>query len=156
MDNEVNIGIRINAAPEEVWEAITNSEKIQKLMFGARARSDWRTGSKADYYIQRDGKKMLTVKGCVTRASPPFYLEHTLFPAESRVPDQPENYLTAIYEIMPFGEHTELNIIQKKSSFVSESETDQHYDNFVKSWESVLPIIKEVAEARQLRARPSA
>ena len=37
--------IKINADKNEVWDALTNPDKIKQYFFGTNANSDWKKGS---------------------------------------------------------------------------------------------------------------
>ncbi len=99
--------IHINALPDRVWMVLTNPDKIEKYMYGSRMERPWEEGRPIEYMVEQNGQQVLMVKGTVIRVEPPFYLEHTVFPAMRRdamhgvstIEDVPENYLTVSYTI---------------------------------------------------------
>lgn len=144
MENRIELKTTISASAEKVWDAITNPDKIEKYMFGARCESDWKPGSKSNFFVQQDGKQVTVVKGEVIKSEPHTYLEHTLFPAKSGIEDSLENYLVISYELIPNGEETELAITQKGFKYVEKGM--ERYIETQKGWKVALPILKEVAE----------
>ena len=144
MEKEIQLNIRINASPERVWEVLTNTDEIQAYMRGAR--NSGKTGSKADFYMDHKSQESLVVKGAVVRADPPFYLEHTFFPTREGLRDSDDNYLTAIYQIMPIGEQCELLVTQK--DFLVVEKGQERYRDAIKGWKLALPKIKQIAEEK--------
>jgi uncharacterized protein YndB with AHSA1/START domain len=144
MEKEIRLTVHLDAAPEAVWDTLTNPAKIAQYMYGATARTDWQPGSPVHYYFSQNGQEMLVVKGEVTRAEAPHYLEHTLFPTTWQLPDVPENYLTAVYQLTPTIDGTDLTVIQQGFSTVAEGE--KRYNDALNGWSDILPKIAAVAE----------
>jgi uncharacterized protein YndB with AHSA1/START domain len=144
MEKEIRLTEYINATPEAVWDALTNPAKIAQYMYGAIARTDWQPGSPVHYYFSQNGQEMLVVKGEVTRAEAPRFLEHTLFPTTMQLPDVPENYLTAVYQLSPAGTGTNLTVIQHDFSQIAQGE--KRYNDAANGWTDILPKIIAVAE----------
>lgn len=145
MENRIELKTTISASPEKVWDAITNPDKIEKYMFGARCESDWKPGSKSNFFVKQNGKQVTVVKGEVIKSEPHTYLEHTLFPAKSGIEDTLENYLVITYELQAIGDETELSITQKGFKYVEKGM--ERYIETQKGWKVALPILKEVAES---------
>jgi uncharacterized protein YndB with AHSA1/START domain len=144
MEKEIRLTVHVNAAPEAVWDALTNPAKIAQYMYGAIARTDWQPSSPVHYYFSQNGQEILVVKGEVTRAEAPRCLEHTLFPTTWQLPDLPENYLTAVYQLTPAADGTHLTVIQHDFSRVAEGE--KRYNDAASGWTEILPKIVAVAE----------
>lgn len=134
----------INASADNVWDAITNPDKIEQYMFGSRCESDWKPGSKANFFITQDEKQINIVKGEVIRNVPGNLLEHTLFPAGSGLEDTLENYIVITYEIQEHDGETDLTITQKGYKYVDNGL--ERYIDSQKAWKVALPKLKEVAE----------
>ena len=146
--------IHINALPDTVWMVLTNPDKIEQYMYGCRMERPWEEGHPVEYMVEQDGQPVLMVKGWVVRVEPPFYLEHTVFPAKSTtMEDVPENYLTVSYTIRVKGNETELTVTQKDFTKVAEGE--KRYDSVVNGWAGTLPKIKELAEADAYKYMPT-
>ncbi len=146
MEKEIRITVHINAAPEAVWDALTNPAKIAQYMYGAVARTDWEPGSPVHYYFAQNGQETLIVKGEVILNQAHRYLEHTLFPTTWNLPDVPGNYLTVAYQLTPTGNGTDLTITQQGFDRVAEGE--KRYNDSVNGWPGILPKITAVAEGK--------
>ena len=144
MENRIELKTTIKASASKVWDAITNPDKIEKYMFGSRIETDWKPGSKSNFYILQDEKQITTVKGEVIRNVPGKLLEHTLFPAGTTLNDSPENYIVITYELDEHGEETDLTITQKGYKYVEEGL--KRYIDSQKGWKVALPKLVEVAE----------
>lgn len=145
MENRIELTTTISATPEQVWDAITNPDKIEKYMFGARCESDWKPGSKTNFFVKQNERDVTVVKGEVIRNEPLKYLEHTLFPAGSKITDTLENYLVIVYELKALSEtETELSVTQKGFKYVEDGMN--RYIETQKGWKAALPMLKEVAE----------
>lgn len=145
MENKIELETTISTTPEQIWDALTNPDKIEGYMFGARCESDWKPGSKSNFFVEQDGKQITVVKGEVIRAEPFRYLEHTLFPANSKIKDTLENYIVISYDLRPISEdETYLTITQKGFKYVENGL--ERYIESQKGWKVALPKLKEIAE----------
>lgn len=145
MENRIELQATISASAENVWDVLTNPNKIEQYMFGARCESDWKPGSKANFFVKQNEKEVVVVKGEVIRAESNKYLEHTIFPANSGIADTLENYIVIIYELDEISENeTDLKITQKGFKYV-ENGLDRYIET-QKGWKAALPKLKEVAE----------
>lgn len=145
MENRIELQTTISTSAENVWEVLTNPDKIEKYMFGARCESDWKPGSKANFFVRQNDKEVIVVKGEVIRSEPNKYLEHTLFPAKSGIEDTLENYIVIIYELNEISENeTDLTVTQKGFKYV-ENGLDRYIET-QKGWKAALPKLKEIAE----------
>ena len=145
MENRIELKTTISTSPERVWHTLTDPDKIEQYMFGARCESDWKPGSKSNFFVKQDEKEIIVVKGEVIRSEPHKLLEHTLFPANSEIEDTLENYIVITYELEPNDEGgTELIITQKGYKYVENGL--RRYIDTQKGWKVALPKLKEVAE----------
>ena len=144
MENRIELKATIKASADKVWDAITNPDKIEQYLFGSRIETDWKPGSKSNFYIEQDEKQITIVKGEVIRNVPGKLLEHTLFPAGTKLNDSPENYIVITYELDEQGEETDLTITQKGYKYVEDGL--QRYIDTQKGWKVALPKLVEVAE----------
>ena len=144
MENTIVLKTTISANKDQVWDALTNPDKIEKYLFGSRCDSDWKPGSKANFYIAQDEQEITIVKGEVIRSEPGTLLEHTLFPAGSEIEDTLENYIVILYELTEADGETELTITQKGFKYVENGL--QRYIDTQKGWKVALPKLKETVE----------
>lgn len=73
---EHSYGLFIQATPEQVWEALTESRFTTRYFFGAAVQSDWRVGSPYAY-TSPDGAQV-KFDGEIIEAEPPRRLLQTL------------------------------------------------------------------------------
>lgn len=144
MENTIVLTTTVNTSADKVWDVITNPDKIEQFMFGSRCDSDWKPGSKANFYIEQDDKQITVVKGEVIRNTPQKLLEHTLFPTGSGIEDTLENYIVITYELQEHDGETDLTITQKGYKYVENGL--QRYIDSQKGWKVALPKLKEIAE----------
>lgn len=145
MENRIELESTISTSAENVWDVLTNPKKIEQYMFGARCESDWKPGSKANFFVLQNDKEVVVVKGEVIRSEPYKYLEHTLFPTNSGIEDTLENYIVIIYELDEISDNeTDLKITQKGFKYVENGM--ERYIETQKGWKAALPKLKEVAE----------
>jgi len=62
--------ITIKADTDEVWDALTNPDKIKQYFFGTNAISDWKKGSTWQHEYTNDNNAV-RVKGKVLESTPP-------------------------------------------------------------------------------------
>ncbi len=145
MENTIELTTTIKASAEKVWDTITNPDKIEQYMFGSRTDTDWKPGSKSNFYIEQDDKQITIVKGEVIRNIPQKLLEHTLFPNDNKLNDTLENYILITYQLEEHDGETDLTITQKGFKYVEAGL--QRYIDTQKGWKIALPKLKEVAES---------
>ena len=134
----------VHASPEKVWEALTHPEKIAQYMFGSLAESAWEKGSELKFYMEKEGNKILVVRGHITEIEKPAVFAHTLFPSTWDMEDVPENYLTVKYLIRPLEKGCKLEIIQ--TGFDTAAQGEKRYKDVVEGWKMTLPELVKVAE----------
>ena len=144
MENTIELKTTIKASLDSVWDALTNPEKIEEYMFGSKVETDWKPGSKTNFYIEQDEKQITITKGEVIRNIPNKLLEHTLFPHKSGIDDIPENYIVVTYQLEEHGDEVDLTITQKGYKYVENGL--QRYIDTQKGWKVALPLLKDVAE----------
>jgi uncharacterized protein YndB with AHSA1/START domain len=103
--------IVINAAPQRVWEALTDPSQIKQYMWGAEAISDWKLGSSLTYRGTWEGKSYED-KGTILEIDPPRLLRTNYYSPLSGKPDVPENYAEVTYEVRQVAGGSELTVTQ--------------------------------------------
>ncbi len=135
--------IRINASPEKVWNALINPAETKKYMFGCETVSDWQSGSALLWEGEWEGKKMVFVKGSITRIEPGSHLAYTVIdPNNPAVADTPENYLTVTYDLTEEDGGTLLTVTQGDYSKVADGE--RRYAESYNGGEGWNPILEKI------------
>jgi uncharacterized protein YndB with AHSA1/START domain len=138
--------IQIDAAPERVWEALTDPEQVREYMFGAEVDSSFRPGSPITWKGEWGGKPFED-KGEVIASEPGRLLEVTHFSAMSGKDDRPENYHRVRYELAESDGGTSVALSQDGNNTAEEA------DHAAKNWQAMLDGLKQVAERQHARSR---
>ena len=94
----VSKSIEINAHAENVWDALTNPEKISVYLFGTETITDWKVGSPIVFQGEYEGHKYKD-KGNVLENKLNELLKYDYWSGFSGLEDKPENYSIVTYEI---------------------------------------------------------
>jgi uncharacterized protein YndB with AHSA1/START domain len=129
----------INASPDEVWDALTDPEQIEKYMFGSHVETDWKQGSQIIWKGEYEGKSYED-RGKILEIEPPSRLKMTHFSPMSGKEDLPENHHTLLYEVEGDDGTTRIRLSQANNA--SPEEADHSQTN----WEKMLSGLKEVVE----------
>lgn len=129
----------IDAAPDKVWEALTDPELIKKYMFGSEVKTDWKPGSPITWQGEFEGRKYED-KGEIIAVEPRRRLEVTHFSPLTGQEDRPENYHRVLYELQQTDGGTSVRLTQDNSSSAEEAE------HSAANWQMMLDGLKKVAE----------
>ncbi|AZS35740.1 hypothetical protein CVS47_00337 [Microbacterium lemovicicum] len=140
MGNHIaTVSVVIDARPEQVWDALTDPDKVKQFYFGAELTTNWRPGSPITWRGEYDGKTYED-HGELLRVDPPRILQHTHFSPLSGLPDVPENYHTLTYTLTPSGNGTEVTLEQDNNDTVGAAE---HAEG---NWTKMLGGLKDLLE----------
>ena len=131
--------VKINAAKEKVWDALTNPDKIKQYFFGTNAISDWKKGSSLKFTGKWEGKTYED-KGTILDTQPGKLFRYTYWSSMGKLEDLPENYATVTYELVPAGDETILNVAQDN---IASQEQKEHSEQ---NWNYVLGELKKFVE----------
>jgi uncharacterized protein YndB with AHSA1/START domain len=129
----------IDAAPDKVWQALTDPELIKKYMFGSEVKTDWKPGSPITWQGEFEGRKYED-KGEILAVEPGRRLEVTHFSPLTGQEDRPENYHRVLYELRQIDGGTSVRLTQDNSSSAEEAE------HSAANWQMMLDGLKKVAE----------
>ena len=129
----------INASPDDVWDALTDPEKIEKYAFGAHVEATWEEGGSIVWKGEYGGQRFQD-HGKILEIDPPRRLKLTHFSPMSGKEDLPENYHTILYRLQPYGDMTRIRLSQDNNSSAEAAEHSKA------NWEKVLSGLKEVVE----------
>ncbi len=146
MQNKIELDVTIKSTTDAVWDALTNPDKIELYLAGQRCDSNWKPGSKANFYIKGKVKDIVVSKGEVIRSEPGKLLEYTRLSKNADVSDTPENYVLTTYELYENGtDSIDLKVTHKGYAYV-ENGRDRYIEN-IKVWKNALPKIKDLVES---------
>lgn len=131
----------IAAAPERVWEVLTDPEQLKELWFGAEVKTDWQQGSPITWTGEMEGKPYQD-KGEILEVDPGRLLKLTHFSPLTGQPDVPENYHTLTYTLDGDGTATHLKLTQDNNGSEEEAKHSQEM------WEMLVAKVKEAAEGQ--------
>jgi uncharacterized protein YndB with AHSA1/START domain len=131
----------INASTDEVWDALTDPEKIKEYMFGSEVVTDWTQGGSIVWKGEYDGNGYED-RGEILEIAPPRHLKVTHFSPSSGREDVPKNYHTILYDLEAVGEKTRVRLSQDNNA----SEEDAEHSRA--NWRKVLSGLKDVVERR--------
>jgi len=131
----------VNASPAQVWDALTNPERIRQYMFGTNVVSDWKEGRSIVWRGEWQGKKYED-KGVIVKLEAQHLIQYTHFSPLSGLPDAPENYHTVTIELSSKGGQTTVSLSQDNNS------TQEERTHSEENWEMMLATLKNLLEAR--------
>jgi uncharacterized protein YndB with AHSA1/START domain len=138
-DHVATAEIEIDAAPKQVWAALTDPEQIKEYMFGSQVETDWKEGSPIVWKGEYEGKEYED-KGEIVEIEPQRRLKVTHFSPLSGAEDRPENYHTLLYELEERGARTRVSLSQDNNP--SEDAAEHSRAN----WQKMLAGLKQVVE----------
>lgn len=137
--------VLFNAPKEKVWNLLTNPDVTKEYMFGCEVLSDWKIGSPILWKGQtEDGKEIIYVKGNIIDVIAGQKVTFTMFDPNMQLDDVPENYLNLTYELKEMDDKTLLKLTQ--GNFASVADGKKRYEESLKGWEMILPLMKQIAE----------
>ena len=105
MSLSVEGSIVIEAPVENIWDTLTNPEKIFLYMIESRVATDWQPGSPVRFTrdrlhpkAERSGK-LIEDKGQIFQFEPGKLLQFSYWSSQEGYPDLPENYTTITYTL---------------------------------------------------------
>jgi len=137
--------VQFNATKEKIWDLLTNPVITKEYMFGCEVISDWKVGDSIIWKgITEDRKEIIYVKGSIIEVKQGRKVTFTMFDPNMKLDDIPENYLNLTYELEEKGNSTILKLTQ--GNFASVADGKKRYEESLKGWEMVIPIMKQIAE----------
>jgi uncharacterized protein YndB with AHSA1/START domain len=131
--------ILIRAPREQVWEAVTQPELVQKYFFGTRLTTDWSVGSPITFRGEWDGKAYEDL-GTVYAFDPPRSLSFNYWSSFSGIEDKPELRQLIRYDLSEDANGVRVTIQQ------SNVDTQERADHSAKNWQTVLEGLKSLVE----------
>jgi uncharacterized protein YndB with AHSA1/START domain len=132
--------VTIHATEREVWNALTNPEKVKQYLHGTEMSTDWKEGSPIVWKGEWKGRSYED-KGTVLEVEPQKLLKYTHWSPMGGSEDKPENYHTVTYELAGEDGMTTLTLTQDNNA--SQEEADKMAAD---NWGPVLNGLKETVE----------
>lgn len=132
--------VTIDAPADQVWDALTDPEKVRQYLHGTEVTSDWRKGSPITWRGDWKGRAYED-KGTVLEVEPNRMLTYTHWSPLGGTEDKPENYHTVTYELSRSDGATVLTL--KQDNNPSQEEADKMAEN---NWAPVLQGLKKTVE----------
>jgi len=133
--------VTIEAPQADVWDALTNPEKVKRYMHGTEMSTDWKEGSPITWTGEWKGKPYQD-KGEVLEVEPEKLLKYTHWSPMGGSEDRPENYHTLTYVLAGSDGRTILTLRQDNNP------TQEDADKMAReNWAPVLKGLKETAES---------
>ena len=133
--------VTIEAPKADVWDALTNPDKVKQYMHGTEMSTDWKAGSPITWSGEWKGKPYQD-KGKVLEVEPEKLLKYTHWSPMGGSEDRPENYHTLTYVLEGIDGRTILTLRQDNNP------TQEEADKMARdNWAPVLKGLKETAES---------
>ncbi len=130
-DLKASESVEVNAAPEKVWNALTNPDLIKEYLFGTETVTDWKEGSEVIFQGEFNEHKYRD-KGVVLVNKPNKLLSYSYWSGFSGLEDKPENYAVVTYSIEPVSDQvTKFTWIQEG---YPDEERQQHSQSGMKEF----------------------
>ncbi len=139
--------IQFNATPEAVWDLLVNPAKVKLYMFGCDIETTWEVGTPLLWYItDKEGTKMLAVKGDIIAFEAGKLLEYNMLPPAMQLEDVPQNYMGAAFTVEAAADgKTNLHIKQYASANCAKGEA--RFKDVASGWEAIQPLMEKVLSA---------
>ena len=132
--------VTIHASKRDVWNALTNPEKVRQYMHGTEMSTDWKEGSPIFWRGEWKGRPYED-KGTVLAVEPQKLLKYTHWSPMGGSEDKPENYHTVTCELA--GKDGETTLTLRQDNNATQEEADKMADQ---NWGPVMDGLKAVAE----------
>jgi uncharacterized protein YndB with AHSA1/START domain len=132
--------VTIHATRGEVWNALTDPDKVKQYLHGTAMSTDWKEGNPIVWRGEWKGRSYED-KGTVLAVQRERLLRYTHWSPMGGSEDKPENYHTVTYELAGDDGTTTLTLSQDNNP--SQEEADKMADN---NWGPVLNGLKEMVE----------
>jgi uncharacterized protein YndB with AHSA1/START domain len=139
-DHVAHAETEISASPQQVWDALTDPDAIEKFMFGAKVDTDWEEGSAITWSGEYDGQPYQD-KGEILEVAESRRLRLTHYSPLTGEDDVPENYHTLDYRLAGEGDTTRLTLDQDGN------DSEEQADQFAQNWQAMLDQVKQYVEA---------
>ncbi len=132
--------VTIHASKRDVWNVLTNPDKVKEYMHGTEMSTDWKEGGPIFWRGEWKGRPYED-KGTVLAVEPQKLLSYTHWSPMGGSEDKPENYHTVTYALSGEDGETTLTLTQDNNPTQEEAEKMAN-----QNWGPVMDGLKAVAE----------
>ncbi len=127
----------VNAPVEDVWEALTNPEKVGALFMGSQVETDFRVGSPIRFRGEYKGKPYED-KGQILMVDEGRRLAFSHYSPMSGAPDKPDSYHVVTFDLEPQRGATKVTLTQSNLKGDVKPSDVEHKAQYEKTWAAVL------------------
>jgi len=102
--------IELNAAPEKVWEALTNPKLTKQYFFDCECISTYEVDSPIEFIMRKEDKNVVCVKGLIKVCLENKMLAYTCFSPQTE--NEPDKHTLVTMALIPEKSNTRLTITQ--------------------------------------------
>ncbi|MGZ3904035.1 MAG: SRPBCC domain-containing protein [Bacteroidia bacterium] len=135
----VRKSVSIKAAPDEVWEALTNPEKTKKYFFNCKVFSDWEPGSRITFTGRMFLIKKIEMHGRILEIVPEKFLKYNL----ENESDNSGTVSTVTEELSFANGATHLTVTDNVGTGKG---AEQRFHRSIKGWDKILNGLKQLVE----------
>ena len=132
--------VTIHASKRDVWNVLTNPDKVKEYMHGTEMSTDWKEGGPIFWRGEWKGRPYED-KGTVLAVEPQKLLSYTHWSPMGGSEDKPENYHTVTSVLVGDDGETTLTLTQDNNATQEEAEKMAN-----QNWGPVMDGLKAVAE----------
>lgn len=134
-DGTREVTVDIHAAPERVWQAITDPTLTREYFYGTDIMSDWKVGSR--WTSESDGN--VSLEGKILEIDPPRRLVQT-FNVRDDDPAASDEESTVSWELTPEADMTRVHLVHGGQGEATLAYSDG-------GWEYILEGMKDLLES---------
>ena len=136
---KLSVSRSFKASPADVWDALTNPEKIKIYLFGTETISEWKVGRPIVFRGEWEGKAYED-KGTILEIEKEKILKYSYWSNFSGLPDLPENYVMITYQLAPVPGGVLFTVTQ--DNFKSKDA----FDHSTQNWNLVMDTMRGMLE----------
>lgn len=95
--------ILIRSSRQQIWDVLTNPEKIKRYLYGTKIKTNWTKGDPISFEGEYEGRKYLD-KGIVIEVKALQSISYSYWSSFSGLEDKADNYAIVNYKIEEQGE----------------------------------------------------
>lgn len=90
--------ILIRSSRQQIWDVLTNPEKIKRYLYGTKIKTNWTKGDPISFEGEYEGRKYLD-KGIVIEVKALQSISYSYWSSFSGLEDKADNYAIVNYKI---------------------------------------------------------